>query len=58
MQWAITGALHVRPLMLVAGLSLLTGIQLGSLGLLGEMFNSRLKPSGLPVAGVIRPKGV
>jgi len=57
-QWLVTGALHLRPLMLIAGVALLMGIQLGSLGLLGEMFNASMRPVGAPVAGTIRPKGV
>lgn len=57
-QWFITGMLHIRPLMLIAGVSLLMGIQLVSLGLLGEMFNARLRPANAPVAEQIRPKGV
>lgn len=57
-QWLLLGNLHLRPLMLIAGVSLLMGIQLGSLGLLGEMFNARLRPTGAPIADQIRPKGV
>jgi len=57
-EWLITGALHIRPLMFIGGIALLTGLQLGSLGLLGEMFNARLHPMGAPISGFIRPKGI
>lgn len=42
-QWILSGALHVRPLMLLGGFSMVMGIQFASLGLLGEMVNSRLQ---------------
>lgn len=57
-EWLITQQLHVRPLMLIAGVLLMMGIQLGSLGLLGEMFNSKLRSTSYPVSGNIRPKGL
>ncbi len=49
-QWALTQTLHVRPLMVLAGFSLVTGVQFISLGLLGEMLNNRLRPVEFPVA--------
>ncbi|NLB62533.1 MAG: glycosyltransferase family 2 protein [Fibrobacter sp.] len=55
-QWLITGALHIRPLMFGGGLLLLTGLQLGSLGLLGEMLNSNTQRSVFPIAASIRVK--
>jgi glycosyltransferase involved in cell wall biosynthesis len=57
-EWVITQELHLRPLMLVAGVLLMMGIQLGSLGLLGEMLNAKIRHEVLPVTGNIRPKGV
>ncbi|HSQ40717.1 MAG TPA: glycosyltransferase family 2 protein [Fibrobacteraceae bacterium] len=57
-EWVITGALHLRPLMLAGGVFLLMGIQLGSLGLLGEMLNARVRSESLPVSAHIRPKGI
>ncbi len=36
-QWAITGEMHVRPLVLLAVTAMILGIQFVSLGLLGEM---------------------
>jgi len=48
-EWIQTGALHVRPLMVLAGFALVTGIQFISLGLLGEMLNNRLRQTELPV---------
>lgn len=49
LEWLRTGALHVRPLMVLAGFSLVAGIQFVSLGLLGEMLNNRLRQSDYPV---------
>lgn len=40
-DWLFTGSLHVRPLMLGGVTSMLVGLQLGSIGLLGEMINQR-----------------
>lgn len=40
-EWAVSGALHVRPLMVLGMTSLIMGIQFISLGLLGEMINAR-----------------
>ncbi len=48
-EWLRTGALHVRPLMVLAGFSLVAGIQFVSLGLLGEMLNNRLRQNDYPV---------
>lgn len=48
-QWIATGALHVRPLMVLGMTALIMGIQFISLGLLGEMINSRGDHS-VPVA--------
>lgn len=36
-QWAVTGEMHIRPLVLLAVTSIILGIQFVSLGLLGEM---------------------
>lgn len=49
-EWLRTGALHVRPLMVLAGFALVTGVQFISLGLLGEMLNSRIRQNELPVS--------
>ena len=49
LEWLCTGALHVRPLMVLAGFSLVAGIQFASLGLLGEMLNNRLRQNDYPV---------
>lgn len=38
-EWVQTQALHVRPLLLAGGFSLIMGVQFFSLGLLGEMMN-------------------
>jgi hypothetical protein len=52
-EWFETGALHVRPLLLAGGFSLVMGVQFISLGLLGEMMNGSKKQS-YPVAESIR----
>ena len=52
-EWLQTGALHVRPLLLAGGFSLVMGVQFISLGLLGEMMNGSKKQS-YPVAESIR----
>jgi len=57
-QWLWTGALHIRPLFFVGGVALLMGIQFGSLGLLGEMLNSKLRGAQAPISAHIRPKGL
>jgi glycosyltransferase involved in cell wall biosynthesis len=40
-EWVLKGQLHVRPLMLMGGFSMVMGIQFLSLGLLGEMITSQ-----------------
>lgn len=52
-EWFNTGALHVRPLLLAAGLSIVMSIQFFSLGLLGEMLIGN-KQRTYPVAETIR----
>ncbi|MDR1812736.1 MAG: hypothetical protein LBQ87_07910, partial [Candidatus Fibromonas sp.] len=42
-EWISTGALRVRPLLILAGFAFVSGIQFISLGLLGEMLNSKLQ---------------
>ncbi|MDR0518201.1 MAG: glycosyltransferase family 2 protein [Fibromonadaceae bacterium] len=49
-EWAITGALRVRPLLVLAGFAFVSGIQFISLGLLGEMLNSKLQNKNYPIA--------
>jgi len=41
-EWATTGELRVRPLLVLAGFAFVSGVQFISLGLLGEMLNSKL----------------
>ncbi len=43
-SWAMTGQLHVRPLMLAGAASMIVGVQFVSIGLLGEMINHRFAP--------------
>ena len=51
-SWALTGQLHVRPLMVAGAASIIVGIQFVSIGLLGEMINQRFAPTdSLPVSG-------
>lgn len=52
-EWLQTGALHLRPLIVVGGFSLLMGIQLFSLGFLAELF-SRNKKQRYPIAEMVR----
>lgn len=52
-EWFNTGALHVRPLLLAGGFSLVMSVQFISLGLLGEMLNGS-KVRTYPVAETIR----
>lgn len=52
-EWLQTGALHLRPLIVVGGFSLLMGIQLFSLGFLAELF-SRNKKQRYPIAETVR----
>lgn len=40
-EWLQTGALHVRPLLMLAGFSAVMGVQFVSLGLLAEMVNGK-----------------
>ena len=40
-EWLQTGAMHVRPLLLAGGFSLVMSVQFISLGLLAEMLNGR-----------------
>jgi len=47
LKWAITGALHIRPLLLGGIAAILLGVQLVSLGLIAELIVGRL-PSSLP----------
>ncbi|MCF0223963.1 MAG: glycosyltransferase family 2 protein [Fibrobacter sp.] len=54
-EWLQTGALHVRPLLLAGGFSLIMGVQFFSLGLLAEMMNGN-KTQSYPVAETIRDK--
>ncbi|MCQ2054761.1 MAG: glycosyltransferase family 2 protein [Fibrobacter sp.] len=52
-EWIQTGAMHVRPLLLAGGFSLVMGVQFISLGLLGEMVNGNKKRT-YPVAETFR----
>lgn len=52
-EWLQTEALHLRPLIVVGGFSLLMGIQLFSLGFLAELF-SRNKKQRYPIAETVR----
>jgi hypothetical protein len=47
-EWAMTGSLHVRPLMLAGVASMLVGVQFVSIGLLGEMINQRFASDAPP----------
>lgn len=50
-EWVQTGALHVRPLLLLAGFSAVMGVQFVSLGLLAEMVNGNdRKNQSYPIA--------
>ncbi len=53
LQWLQLGALHLRPLIVVGGFSLLMGVQLFSLGFLAELFN-RHKKQRYPIAETVR----
>ena len=48
-EWLKTGAMHVRPLLLAGGFSLVMSVQFFSLGLLAEMLNGN-KRRTYPVA--------
>lgn len=52
-EWLQSGALHVRPLLLAGGFSLVMSVQFFSLGLLGEMMNGN-KKQVYPVADTLR----
>ena len=47
-SWALSGQLHLRPLMVAAASSMLLGVQFISIGLLGEMINARFAPAAPP----------
>ena len=47
-EWILTGELRVRPLLVLAGFAFVSGIQFISLGLLGEMLNSKLHATSHP----------
>ena len=49
-DWLLTGSLHVRPLMLGGVTSILVGLQLVAIGLLGEMINQRFARETPPPA--------
>ncbi len=51
-SWAVTGQLHVRPLMLAGVAFVIVGVQFVSIGLLGEMINQRFAPAASPIAAV------
>lgn len=53
LQWLQLGALHLRPLIVIGGFSLLMGVQLFSLGFLAELFN-RHKKQRYPIAETVR----
>ena len=58
-EWFLTGALRVRPLLVLAGFAFVSGVQFISLGLLGEMLNLKLQNKNYPIAESIRSvKGV
>jgi glycosyltransferase involved in cell wall biosynthesis len=52
-EWVSTGALRVRPLLVLAGFAFVSGIQFMSIGLLGEMMNSKLQKKDYPVAEAV-----
>lgn len=56
LEWLETGALHVRPLLMLAGFSAVMGVQFVSLGLLAEMVNGK-KNVIYPVADSIPKEG-
>jgi len=47
-SWALTGNIHIRPLMLAGAASMILGVQFVSIGLLGEMINHRFAPAEPP----------
>jgi len=52
-NWAVTGSIHVRPLMLAGVASMIVGIQFISIGLLGEMINHRMSGRTHPVSATV-----
>lgn len=54
-EWLQTGALHVRPLLLAGGFSLVMSVQFFSLGLLAEMINGNRKQT-YPIAEIVGEK--
>jgi len=54
-SWAVTGQLHVRPMMLAGAASVIVGIQFISIGLLGEMLNQRFAPATPPPIAAVTP---
>ncbi len=48
LEWFLTNELRVRPLLVLAGFAFVAGVQFISLGLLGEMLNSKLHATSLP----------
>jgi hypothetical protein len=55
-EWISTGALRVRPLLVLAGFAFVSGVQFISLGLLGEMLNSKLQNNEYPIANSNQPR--
>jgi len=49
-EWFLTDTLRVRPLLVLAGFAFVSGVQFISLGLLGEMLNSKLQNKDYPIA--------
>ena len=54
-NWALTGELHIRPLMVAGASSMILGVQFISIGLLGEMINQRFTPASPPSIAVQTP---
>jgi hypothetical protein len=54
-EWISTGELRVRPLLVFSGFAFVSGVQFISLGLLGEMLNSKLQNRDYPIAERIEP---
>lgn len=52
LEWLSTGALHVRPLLILGGFSLIMGVQFFSLGFLGEIINREQKQE-YPVSEIL-----
>ena len=52
-QWMITGALHIRPLLLLSVGGIILGVQFLSLGLLAELMQSRDRSSDLPISETV-----